>query len=259
MTEAVTTHIQLPSFQLHGKRALVTGAGRGIGAAAALALAGMGAAVTLISRSESQLEEVATSIRDAGGKAEIHALDVTDTATMTRWNETQLPYDILVNNAGMNRPKHFHEATEEDFDAIMTLNVRAAFFVSQVISRRMAATKTKGTIIHMSSQMGHVGGANRTIYCASKFALEGLTKAMAIDLAPNGIRVNTICPTFVETPMTKGFLKDESFRTNVLAKIKLGRLARVDDILGGLIYLASDASAMTTGTSLLIDGGWTAD
>jgi NAD(P)-dependent dehydrogenase (short-subunit alcohol dehydrogenase family) len=123
----------------------------------------------------------------------------------------------------------------------------------------MVADKTRGSIIHMSSQMGHVGGATRTVYCASKWALEGFTKAMSIDLAPNGIRVNTICPTFVETPMTKGFLADETFRTNVLAKIKLGRLAKVDDIVGAVVYLAGDASAMTTGTSLVIDGGWTAD
>lgn len=259
MTEDGVPRPQLPSFRLDGKRAVVTGAGRGIGAASAIALASAGAAVTLVSRSKEQLVAVEQSIRTAGGEASVHPLDVTDTAAVTAWSAAQPPFDILVNNAGMNRPKHFHAVTEDDFDAIMDLNVRAAFFVSQAVSRRMVETSTRGTIIHMSSQMGHVGGATRTVYCASKFALEGLTKAMAIDLAPNGIRVNTICPTFVETPMTKGFLADESFRSNVLAKIKLGRLARVEDILGAVIYLASDASAMTTGTSLLIDGGWTAD
>lgn len=251
--------LQLPTFRLDGKRAVVTGAGRGIGAASAIALANAGAAVTLVSRTRAELDAVAETIRAAGGEASVQPLDVTDTAAVNAWSESQPAFDILVNNAGMNRPKHFHQVTEDDYDAIMGLNVRAAFFFSQAISRKMVADKTAGSIIHMSSQMGHVGGATRTVYCASKWALEGFTKAMSIDLAPNGIRVNTICPTFVETPMTKGFLADETFRTNVLAKIKLGRLAKVDDIIGAVVYLAGDASAMTTGTSLVIDGGWTAD
>ena len=171
----------------------------------------------------------------------------------------EAPFHILVNNAGMNRPKPFSEVLEEDFDAVMTLNVRAAFFMAQAVTRRMAETGTPGSIIHVSSQIGHVGGLNRTVYCCSKWATEGLSKAMALDLAPHGIRANTLCPTFIETPMTRPFLADPEFRRAALAKIKLGRFGQVEDVIGGLIYLASDASVMVTGTSLLIDGGWTAD
>jgi NAD(P)-dependent dehydrogenase (short-subunit alcohol dehydrogenase family) len=248
-----------PSFRLDGKRALVTGAGRGIGAASGAALADAGAAVTLVARSIEELAETAAEIRRRGGQAEARAIDVTDVAAVDRLVAAEPPFEILVNNAGTNRPKPFHEVTEDDFDAVMDLNVRAAFFVAQAVSRKMVETGTRGSIINMSSQMGHVGAPNRTIYCCSKFALEGLTKAMALDLAPCGIRVNTLCPTFIETPMTRPFLLDETFRASVLAKIKLGRVGQVEDILGGLVYLAGDASSMVTGTSLLIDGGWTAD
>ena len=149
--------------------------------------------------------------------------------------------------------------TPDDYDVVMGLNVRAAFFVAQAVAAGMVAAALKGSIIHMSSQMGHVGGANRTVYCASKAAIEGLNKAMAVDLAPHGIRVNTICPTFIETPMTADYFADEAFRRDVLGKIKLGRLGRVEDLMGAVLFLAGDASALMTGSSLVVDGGWTAD
>jgi NAD(P)-dependent dehydrogenase (short-subunit alcohol dehydrogenase family) len=169
------------------------------------------------------------------------------------------PFDIFVNNAGTNRPKPFVEVPVEDFDAVMNLNVRSAFFAAQAVVRRLLAARKPGSIINVSSQMGHVGGANRTIYCTSKFALEGLTKAMAVELGPHGIRVNTLCPTFIETPMTRPFFENETFRASVLSKIKLGRIGQVEDLTGAIVFLASDASSLMTGSALLVDGGWTAD
>ena len=166
---------------------------------------------------------------------------------------------MLVNNAGTNRPAPFLEVTPEDFDAISTLNVRAAFFAAQAVARGLVALGRPGSIIHMSSQMGHVGGARRTVYCASKHALEGMAKAMAIDLAPHRIRVNTLCPTYIETPLTRPYFADEAFRRDVLARIKLGRVGQVEDLMGGVVFLASDASALMTGSSLVVDGGWTAE
>lgn len=168
-------------------------------------------------------------------------------------------FDVLVNNAGTNRPKPITEVTEADYDAVLGLNLRSAFFVAQAAARRMIDAKLRGSLIHVGSQMGHVGGRNRTLYCASKWGLEGMSKAMALDLAPYGIRSNTIAPTFIETPMTAPFFEDAAFRAEVLGRIKLGRLGRVEDLLGSIIYLASEASALVTGTSLVIDGGWTAD
>jgi NAD(P)-dependent dehydrogenase (short-subunit alcohol dehydrogenase family) len=172
---------------------------------------------------------------------------------------TAEPFDIFVNNAGTNRPNPFTAVPVEDFDHVMSLNVRAAFFAAQAVARRMIATGVSGSIINVSSQMGHVGGANRSLYCASKWAMEGFSKAMAIELAPHGIRVNTLAPTFIETPMTKPFFENAAFRDSVLSKIKLGRLGTVEDLMGAVVFLASDASALMTGSSLVIDGGWTAD
>ena len=169
------------------------------------------------------------------------------------------PFNILVNNAGTNRPKMLLDVTVEDFDAIMGLNVRAAYFVAQAVARRLVAAEQPGSIINISSQMGHVGAARRSVYCASKHAMEGFTKAMAIELAPHAIRVNTVGPTFLETPLTKPFFDNAAFKAEVLAKIKLGRLGKVEDVTGAILFLASDASALVTGTSLVVDGGWTAD
>ena len=248
-----------PSFRLDGRRALVTGAGRGIGLAAAAALAEAGACVVLAARSAEEIDAASDSISQQGGRAEALILDVTDTRAVTVALRSRPAFDILVNNAGTNRPKPFVEVTPEDYDAVLGLNLRAAFFVAQAVAVGMIASANGGSIIHMSSQMAHVGGARRTIYCASKAALEGLSKAMAIDLAPHRIRVNTICPTFIETPMTASYFTEHSFRSEVLGKIKLGRLGRVEDLMGAIVFLAGDASALMTGSSVVIDGGWTAD
>lgn len=248
-----------PSFRLDGKRALVTGAGRGLGLAAAAALAQAGAHVTLCARTLDEIEAAVRAIRDEGGSADTLRLDVLDVNAVQQALGAGEADDILVNNAGTNRPKPFTEVTVEDFDAVMDLNLRSAFFVAQMAAKRMIAAGKPGSIIHMSSQMGHVGGANRSIYCASKWGIEGLSKAMAVELAPHKIRVNTIAPTFIETPMTKPFFENAAFKDSVLSKIKLGRLGQVEDIMGAVLFLASDASALMTGSSMLVDGGWTAD
>jgi NAD(P)-dependent dehydrogenase (short-subunit alcohol dehydrogenase family) len=248
-----------PSFRLDGRRALVTGAGRGIGLAAAAALAEAGAEVTLVARSAPELEEAAEAIRAAGGRADALALDVTDVAAVRTALGARPPFHVLVNNAGTNRPAPFAEVTPEDFDAVMSLNLRAAFFVAQAVARGLIAAGERGSIVNVSSQMGHVGGPRRSVYCASKAALEGMTKAMALDLAPHGIRVNTLCPTFIETPLTRPFFEDAAFRASVLGKIKLGRLGQVEDLMGAILFLAGDASALMTGAPLIIDGGWTAE
>lgn len=248
-----------PSMRLDGRRALVTGAGRGIGVAAAAALAEAGAHVTLIARTPSEIGEVAAEIRAGGGQADTLVLDVTDTAAVSAVVAAADPFDILVNNAGTNRPRTFLDVTEDDYDAIAGLNLRAAYFVAQAVARRMAAAGRGGSIIHISSQMGHVGGQNRTVYCMTKHGIEGLTKAMAIDLAPLGIRVNSIGPTFIDTPLTKPFFQNTAFRDDVLRRIKLGRLGTVEDLMGAVVFLAGDAAALITGTALVVDGGWTAE
>lgn len=248
-----------PSFRLEGRRALVTGAGRGIGLAAATALAEAGAHVTLCARTASEIDEAAAALRERNLSADALALDVTDLAAFRGAIEAREPFDVFVNNAGTNRPNPFTDVPVEDFDAVMNLNVRAAYFAAQSVARRMIAGGIRGSIINMSSQMGHVGGANRSLYCASKWAMEGFSKAMALDLAAQGIRVNTLCPTFIETPMTKPFFENAAFKESVLSKIKLGRLGSVEDLMGAIVFLASDASSLMTGSSLMMDGGWTAD
>lgn len=250
---------RMPSFRLDGKRALVTGAGRGIGLAAATALAQYGAHVTLVARSSDEIHRVAHAIRTEGGKADALALDVQDISAIQNLVQEHEPFDILVNNAGTNRPALFQDVTEGDFDAIVGLNLKSAFFVAQAVARRLIEAGKPGSIIHMSSQMGHVGGEKRTVYCASKHAIEGLTKAMAIDLGPHNIRVNSICPTFIETPMTKPFFDSKDFLEGVVRKIKLGRVGQVEDLMGAIVLLAGAGSALMTGTSLVVDGGWTAD
>jgi NAD(P)-dependent dehydrogenase (short-subunit alcohol dehydrogenase family) len=248
-----------PSFRLDGKRALVTGAGRGIGLAAAAALAEAGATVTLVARSRDELEAAALAIRASGGQAEALALDVTDLGAFTAALAARPPHEIFVNNAGTNRPKPFTDVTVDDFDTIFGLNVRAAFFAAQAVARRLIEAGKGGSIINMSSQMGHVGGPNRSVYCASKWAMEGWTKVMAIELGPLGIRANTVGPTFIETPLTRPFFEKPEFKEWVLSKIKLGRVGQVQDLMGPVVFLASDASALVTGSALLVDGGWTAE
>nr|WP_314467093.1 SDR family oxidoreductase [uncultured Novosphingobium sp.] len=245
-----------PSLRLDGRRAVVTGAGRGIGLGAAAALAAAGAEVTLVARTSAEIEAAAAEI---GNGAEAATLDVSNLDAVAAFFADRAPFHVLVNNAGTNRPKPMWEVSEDDYDAVLDLNLKSAFFVAQSCVKRMLATDTQGSLIHMGSQMGHVGGPNRSLYCASKWALEGMNKAMALDLAPHGIRSNTIAPTFIETPLTKPFFEDEVFKASVLSKIKLGRIGQVEDLMGAVLFLASDASALMTGTSLVVDGGWTAE
>jgi NAD(P)-dependent dehydrogenase (short-subunit alcohol dehydrogenase family) len=237
----------------------MAGARRGIGLACAAALGQAGAHVTLAARSDAEIEAGAVAIRAAGGQADTLRIDVNDVAATATALDGVAPFDILLNNAGTNRPKPFTDVSEADYDAVLGLNLRAAFFVGQSVARRMIDAGVRGSIIHMGSQMGHVGGPRRTLYCASKWGLEGLSKAMALDLAAHGIRSNTIAPTFIETPLTRPFFEDKAFLASVLDKIKLGRLGTVEDLMGVVVFLASDASALMTGTSLIVDGGWTAE
>ena len=237
----------------------MTGAGRGIGLAAASALADAGAHVTLAARTAKEIEEAAEAIRARGQKAEPLILDVRDVEAREKSDRRAGAVHILVNNAGTNRPKMFVDVRVEDFDFVFVLNVRAAYFVAQAVARALVAAKQPGSIINMSSQMGHVGGATRTVYCATKHAMEGFTKAMAIELAPHKIRVNSLAPTFIETPMTRPFFENKAFRKDRLSRIKLGRLGQLEELTGAIVFLASDASALMTGASLVLDGGWTAE
>ncbi len=248
-----------PSFRLDGRRAIVTGAGRGIGLALAAALAEAGAAVTLVARSVDEIEAAAATIVAANGTALAERLDVSNLADVTAFFTARPAFDILVNNAGTNRPKSMLAVTEADYDAVVDLNVKATFFVAQAGAARLVAEDKSGSLIHIGSQMGHVGGHNRSLYCASKWALEGMSKAFALDLAAHGIRSNTIAPTFIETPMTRPYFDDPAFKASVLAKIKLGRLGTLEDLMGAVVFLASDAAALITGTSIVVDGGWTAE
>jgi NAD(P)-dependent dehydrogenase (short-subunit alcohol dehydrogenase family) len=245
-----------PSLSLDGRRAIVTGAGRGIGLAAAAALGQAGADVTLVSRTAPEVEEAAAMI---GPTATAAVLDVSDIMAVKAFFAARPAFNILVNNAGTNRPKPMWDVSEEDYHAVYDLNVKSAFFVAQACVHKMIAETAQGSLIHMGSQMGHVGGPNRSLYCGSKWALEGMNKAFALDLASHGIRSNTIAPTFIETPLTKPYFDDPAFKAHVLSKIKLGRVGQVEDVMGAILFLASDASALMTGTSLVIDGGWTAD
>ena len=247
-----------PSMRLDGKIAMITGAGRGLGRACALALAQAGAEVALVSRTRSELEALAGEIQQDGGKAFPVVCDVTDTQAVERAVAALPGLDILVNNAGINFPEPFTEVSEDHFNRVMALNVRAVFMVSQAASRRMIADGLGGSIINMSSQMGHVGAPMRTVYCGSKHAVEGMTKAMGAELATHKIRVNSIGPTFILTPATRPFFENKAFKTDTMGRIPLGRLGELEDIMGAVVFLASPAAALITGASLVIDGGWTA-
>lgn len=257
----MSSAMELPAFggfRLDGKRALVTGGGRGLGLAAAAALAQAGAAVTLAARSADQLEAACAAIRAQGGQADSLVLDVTDAAAVRREIGQRPPYQVLVNNAGMNRPKLLTETPDEDIDAVLALNVKASFYVAREVARGLQAARLPGSIINVSSQMGHVGSPRRALYCASKHAIEGMTKALAWELGASGIRVNTLCPTFIETTLTAPMFEDRQFRQFVLDRIALGRLGRIDEVMGPVLFLASDASSLMTGSALMLDGGWTA-
>lgn len=250
---------QSPSFRLDGKRALVTGASRGIGLGGAVALAEYGAHVVMAARHLDATEEAAQAVRDAGFSAEAIALDVGDHDAMVKAVNAHGPFDILFNNAGTNAPAPYVDVTPENFDQITDLNLKAAFFVAQSVAKGMIKAGRGGSIIHTSSQMGHVGGIDRAVYCGSKWGIEGVTKASAIELAGHQIRVNTICPTFIRTPMTQSTFDDPERVKWLEEKIKLGRVGEIEDIMGAVVFLASDASSLITGSSILIDGGWTAD
>jgi 2-deoxy-D-gluconate 3-dehydrogenase len=244
-----------PSFRLDGKRALVTGASRGIGLGCAVALAEAGAHVILVARGQGALTDAVAELTAAGRSAEGHALDVTDRGAVAALLDRVGPVDILCNSAGLARHSPALETAEADYDAVMEINVKAAYFLAQAVAARM---ERGGSILQISSQMGHVGGIDRAVYCASKHAVEGMTKAMAIEWGPRAIRVNTICPTFVMTELSKPTFADPEKRAWIMSKIKLPRVAEVEDVMGAVVFLASDAAAMVTGTALLIDGGWTA-
>ncbi|MFM8820077.1 MAG: SDR family NAD(P)-dependent oxidoreductase [Phenylobacterium sp.] len=233
------------------RRALVTGASKGLGRSICRALANEGTHVMGVARSSRELDTLAAEL---GDRFEAWPLDVTGEEVLARI-ESGPALDILVNNAGANLPQPFTEVTDQALDHLISLNVRAAFRIARSATRRMG---TGGSVIHMTSQMGHVGSPNRTVYCMTKHAIEGLSKAMAVELAPRGIRVNCVAPTFVRTPMTETMLEDPAFAEFVRRMIPIGRLATTDEVAAAVLYLASPAAAMVTGTTLIIDGGWTA-
>jgi NAD(P)-dependent dehydrogenase (short-subunit alcohol dehydrogenase family) len=236
---------------------VVTGASRGLGRGCALAFAGRGTEVALVARSAAELETVADEVRARGGGARVIACDVTRDEEVHEVFANLGRCDVLVNNAGMNRPQPFLEVDPDTLDALLTLNVRSMFVTAQAAARLMASAGS-GVVINMSSQMGHVGAARRTVYCMTKHAIEGLTRAMAVELAPLGVRVNSVAPTYIETPMTLPFFEDASFREDVLRRIPLGRTGTIEEVAAAVVFLASPAASLITGTSLLADGGYTA-
>lgn len=248
-----------PSFRLDGKRALITGASRGIGLGGAVALAEQGAHVVMAARNAEEVEKSAQALRDAGFSAIGISLDVGDYDAMVSAVQEFGPFDVLFNNAGTNHPLPYVDVTVENFDMITDLDLKAAFFVAQEVAKGMIEAGKGGSIIHTSSQMGHVGGIERAVYCGAKWGIEGITKASAIELAVHNIRVNTIAPTFIRTPMTASTFENPDRVKWLEEKIKLGRVGEIEDIMGAVAFLASDASALITGTSIIIDGGWTAD
>lgn len=250
---------QTPSFRLEGKHAMVTGASSGIGLGAAVALAQAGAHVVLVARGAEALEAVTAEMTAAGLSASSLQLDITDIAATEVAVQEHGPFDVLVNSAGLARHSPALETTPEVYDAVMDVNVRAAYFLTRNVAKGLIAADRGGSLINLSSQMGHVGGVDRSVYCATKHALEGMTKAMAIEWGGHGIRVNTLCPTFIRTPLAEQTLAIPERRAWIERMIKLGRVGEVEDIMGPVVFLASDASALMTGASLLIDGGWTAD
>lgn len=248
-----------PSFRLDGRRALVTGASSGIGMACAAALAEQGAHVVCAARGGDKLQAVADEIIARGESAEALELDMGDLDGMAARLAALPAFDVVVNSAGMARHSPALDTRPDDFDAVMAINLRGAYFLSTNAARQMIDAGLRGSIIHISSQMGHVGGIDRALYCASKHGLEGMVKSMAIEWGRSGIRINTLCPTFIRTPLTEGTFANPDRRKWIEEKIKLGRAGEVEDIMGAVIYLASDASALVTGTALMVDGGWTAD
>ena len=258
----MTSELKIPTFRLDGKVALVTGAGRGLGAAIAEAYAAAGAEVVLLGRTQSYLEELSETISRSGGKSRAVTCDVTEDVKLRDAIGTLPSLDILVNNAGTNFPEPFVDVSDEHLDAMLGLNIRACFVAAQAAVRKMLEDPKRadkgGCVINMSSQMGHVGSPNRTVYCMTKHALEGLTKAMAVELAPQNVRVNSIGPTFADTPLVRRVVDTPEKRDFIMSRIPMGKLATLGDIAAAAVYLASPAAAMVTGTHLIVDGGWTA-
>lgn len=252
--------LAIPSFRLDGKTALITGAGSGIGAAIAVAFSEAGANTILVGRSAHNLEQVADLIRSRNGEAETKVCDITNSAAIRQLIGDLPVLDILVNNAGTNFPEPIASVSDEHLDTMLELNVKACFITSQAAVAKMLQKPSTdaGVIINISSQMGHVGSPNRTVYCMTKHAMEGLTKALAIELADQGIRVNTICPTFVDTPLVRSIVDTPEKQQYLVSRIPMGHMAKVEDIVGAALYLASPAARMVTGTALKVDGGWTA-
>ncbi|MEM6382606.1 MAG: SDR family oxidoreductase [Pseudomonadota bacterium] len=247
-----------PSFRLDGKRALIAGASRGIGLGAAVALAEQGAQIVCVARGREQLDQAVGELISAGFDAQAATLDLADSDAIKTTVAELGPFDVVVNSAGIARHAPALETALDDYQAVMDINVRGAFVLSAEAGRGMIAAGKPGSIIHISSQMGHVGGIDRAVYCASKHALEGMIKAMAIEWGKSGVRINTVCPTFIKTPLTEATFADPQKVGWITSKIKLDRIGKIEDIMGAVVYLAGDASALVTGTSLLIDGGWTA-
>ena len=254
--------MKTPSFRLDGKHALVTGGSKGIGLAAAHALAQAGARVMIVARNAQDLMAASADIAKTSSQNSSHithaVVDVRDSAAVEALFKAHGPFDIVINNAGTTRTKLIEDATDEDFDTVMDLNIKAAFYVLRAAARTLKAAGKPGSLINISSQMGHVGGPKRTLYCASKHALEGMTKTLGWELGPHGIRVNSICPTFIETDLTASMLADPNFKSFVTSKIALGRVGKLEEIMGAVVFLASDASSLMTGSALMLDGGWTA-
>lgn len=247
-----------PSLRLDGKRALVTGGSSGIGLGSVVALAEAGAHVVIAARDEQRLQQVCEAMTEAGFSAELMVLDVGDTEAIQVQLQQQAAFDVVVNSAGYASPAPALETSATEYQRVMDVNVRGAFFLSTITAQAMIDAGISGSIIHVSSQMGHVGGIDRSVYCASKHAVEGMVKALAIEWGPHNIRVNTICPTFIKTPLTEATFNNPERVEWIQSKIKLDRIGEVEDIMGSVLYLASSASALVTGSSLLVDGGWTA-
>jgi len=250
--------MQTPSLRVDGKRALITGGSRGIGLAAAFALTQAGAKVVIAARRENELEQAAAAIRAAGGEVDICVLDVNDAAAVVKAVSQHGPFQVLVNNAGGNLPGRLVDTTDADIDAVMRVNVNSAMNVSRAVVQGLLNAGLGGSIINLSSQLGHIGGEQRTLYSAAKHAVEGFTKSLAWEVGRFGIRVNTVAPSLIETDMTKARLAEPGVREMFAQKTALGRIGQPEDLMGAIVFLASDASSFVTGTSLRVDGGTTA-
>ena len=250
--------LKTPSFHIDGKSALIVGASSGIGQACAVAIAQYGGNVTIVARNKDGLQQTHDMISEYGKKANIQIIDVTNIRELEDWVASQHPFDIMVNAAGMARHSAAIDTKPSDFDDVCHLNLKSAYFLTRAVAKSLINAQKQGSLINISSQMGHIGGIDRAVYAATKHAIEGMTKSMAIEWGKHNIRVNTICPTFVRTPLAQQTFDNPERVAWIKEKIKLDRIAEVEDIMGVVVFLASDASAMITGSAIMVDGGWTA-